>query len=510
MDYDGYMLTHVNSSVAVGLDGMLVDVEVDVSGRGFPGLTIVGLAGKAIDEAKDRVRTAIVNAGFEMPDSRITVNLAPADIPKTGSGFDLPIAVGILASSGFITHESLEHALFIGELSLEGNLRRVPGLIAFAMLAKKQNIQTMYVPAMNASEAALVEGVTVIPVSSLNALILHLNNTELIPPQAPLPMEQISSIASSFDFADVKGQEIAKRAFEIAAAGYHNIHLKGPPGVGKTMLSRAFPSILPSLEHDDVLDVTRIYSIAGLLHSQTLITRPPYRSPHHTTSKVGLIGGGTNPSPGEISLAHHGVLFLDEFPEFPLSVLESLRQPLEDGEVTVARAAGSVTFPCRFILIAASNPCPCGYLGHPQKACKCLPMSVMKYRKKLSGPLIDRIDLHIDILPVSDESLTNNTFVPESSSAIRERVNRAREIQKKRLEKEYIACNGMMNSRHVRTYCHLTDKANALLKQALTKLSLSARSYFKIIKVAQTIADLAEGDEIEDTFIAEALQYRLA
>lgn len=504
------MLTHVNSSVAVGLDGMLVDVEVDVSGRGFPGLTIVGLAGKAIDEAKDRVRTAIINAGFEMPDSRITVNLAPADIPKTGSGFDLPIAIGILASSGFITKESLEHSLFIGELSLEGNLRRVPGLIAFAMLAKKQGIAMMYVPAVNASEAALVEGVTVIPVSSLNDLILHLNNTQLITPQQPIEMTSTSQIISPFDFTDVKGQEIAKRAFEIAAAGYHNIHLKGPPGVGKTMLSRAFPSILPSLEHEDILDVTRIYSIAGLLHTQTLITRPPYRSPHHTTSKVGLIGGGTNPTPGEISLSHHGVLFLDEFPEFPLSVLESLRQPLEDGEVTIARAAGSITFPCRFILIAASNPCPCGYLGHPQKPCKCMPVSVMKYRKKLSGPLIDRIDLHIDILPVSEESLTNNNIVPETSSVVRERVMQAREIQKKRLSSEYISCNGMMNSRHVRTYCQLTDQANVILKQALSKLSLSARSYFKIIKVAQTIADLAGAEKIEAQFIAEALQYRLA
>jgi magnesium chelatase family protein len=503
------MLTHVNSSVAVGLDGMLVDVEVDVSGRGFPGLTIVGLAGKAIDEAKDRVRTAITNAGFEMPDSRITVNLAPADIPKTGSGFDLPIAIGILASSGFITKESLEHSLFIGELSLEGNLRRVPGLIAFAMLAKKQGIATMYVPAVNASEAALVEGVTVIPVSSLNDLILHLNNTQLILPQQPVEMVSRSQITSPFDFTDVKGQEIAKRAFEIAAAGYHNIHLKGPPGVGKTMLSRAFPSILPSLEHEDILDVTRIYSIAGLLHTQTLITRPPYRSPHHTTSKVGLIGGGTNPTPGEISLSHHGVLFLDEFPEFPLSVLESLRQPLEDGEVTIARAAGSITFPCRFILIAASNPCPCGYLGHPQKPCKCMPVSVMKYRKKLSGPLIDRIDLHIDILPVSEESLTNNNIVPETSSVVRERVMRAREIQKKRLNGEFISCNGMMNSRHVRTYCQLTEQANVILKQALSKLSLSARSYFKIIKVAQTIADLAGAEKIEAQFIAEALQYRL-
>ena len=504
------MLTHVNSSVAVGLDGMLVDVEVDVSGRGFPGLTIVGLAGKAIDEAKDRVRTAITNAGFEMPDSRITVNLAPADIPKTGSGFDLPIAIGILASSGFITRESLEHSLFIGELSLEGNLRRVPGLIAFAMLAKKQGIATMYVPAVNASEAALVEGVTVIPVSSLNDLILHLNNTQPINPQQPVEIAGTSQIISPFDFTDVKGQEIAKRAFEIAAAGYHNIHLKGPPGVGKTMLSRAFPSILPSLEHEDILDVTRIYSIAGLLHTQTLITRPPYRSPHHTTSKVGLIGGGTNPTPGEISLSHHGVLFLDEFPEFPLSVLESLRQPLEDGEVTIARAAGSITFPCRFILIAASNPCPCGYLGHPQKPCKCMPVSVMKYRKKLSGPLIDRIDLHIDILPVSEESLTDNNIVPETSSVVRERVMRAREIQKKRLNGEFISCNGMMNSRHVRTYCQLTDQANVILKQALSKLSLSARSYFKIIKVAQTIADLAGAEKIESQFIAEALQYRLA
>lgn len=503
------MLAKIFSGATMGLDGVLIEVEVDVASRGFPTFNLVGLPNKAVEEAKDRVRTAIVNTSFEMPDSRITVNLAPADIPKTGSSFDLPIAVGILAASGMLEKEILRNALFIGELSLEGKVREVPGVISIALMAKKMKIEYLFVPAENAKEAAMVEGLTVYPVFTIADLVLHINGQKIIEPHPAVDLDLLTCNTSwEFDFSEIKGQTQAKRALEIAASGFHNLHLKGVPGAGKTMLSRAFPSILPPMDKDEILDVSKIYSSIGLISNHGFITQRPFRSPHHTTSRIGLIGGGTNPTPGEISLAHRGVLFLDELPEFPRSVLESLRQPMEDGNISISRASGSINFPTRFLLLAASNPCACGYLGHPTKKCRCMPGAVLKYKKRLSGPLLDRIDLHIDVPPVAQEKLISQ-INSESSSDVRGRVLIARSQQKKRFEKYHIKMNGEMTPKHIRNLCVLTDDANLMLKQAISRLSLSARSYFKIIKVAQTIADLEQKNNIEAPHIAEALQYRV-
>lgn len=502
------MLAKVFSGTIIGLDGVLIEVEVDVAGKGFPTFTIVGLPGKSVDEAKDRVRTAIENVSFEMPDSRLTVNLAPADIPKEGSSLDLPIAVGILAACGYVEKDRLDKSLFIGELSLEGKARRVQGVISISLLARKLKIADLYVPNENAKEAGLVDGIDVYPVRTLSDLILHLNKQKPLAFQPKIEWEDVPDQEGyEFDFAEVRGQEQAKRALEIAAAGFHNVIMKGPPGAGKTMLSRAFPSILPKMDKDEILEVSKIYSVSGLLQDKFFIDRRPFRSPHHTTSRIGLVGGGTHPTPGEVSLSHRGVLFLDELPEFPRSVLESLRQPLEDGYVSITRAAGSLTFPSRFLLLAASNPCPCGYLGHPKRNCRCMPGAIIKYRKRLSGPLLDRIDLHIDVPPVKEESL-ELYYEAESSKKIRKRVSLARERQLKRFKNAQIKTNGEMNSAQVKKYCRLSKEALDLLKQAISRLSLSARSYFKVIKVAQTIADLHKMDKIESSYIAEALQYR--
>lgn len=501
------MLAKVFAGTTVGLDGVLVEVEVDVANRGLPFLTIVGLPDKAVGEAKERVKTAIVNSSFEMPDSRITVNLAPADIPKEGSLFDLPIAVGILAATGIIDRQSLQDKLFVGELSLEGEIKSVTGLLPIALLAKKKAISNLIVSKNNLQEACLVEGLTVLSAGTLIELILYLKGQIVIPSHTYSSLKQQSEEDYEFDFSEIRGQELAKRALEIAAAGGHNVHLTGPPGAGKTMLSRAFPSILPPLDREEKLEVLKIYSIAGLIDKPGVIINRPFRKPHHTISRGGLVGGGTNPSPGEISLAHRGVLFLDEFSEFPRSVLEALRQPLEDGLITVSRAAGSLTFPAKFLLIAASNPCPCGYLGHPQKPCHCLPGPVLRYRKKISGPLLERIDLHVDVPPVEKEKLISD-LQAERSKEIRERVIAARRIQYKRFSAIGLKTNGEMRLREIKTYCKLTAEAIGLLKQAISRLALSARSYVRIIKLAQTIADLSRVTIIEAVHIAEALQYR--
>lgn len=503
------MLAKVLTGTTVGLDGVLIEVEVDVAERGFPTLTIVGLPDKAVDEAKDRVRTAIVNAGFDMPDCRITVNLAPADLPKEGSSFDLPIAIGILAASGLVKKEQLSKSLFLGELSLEGRLRKISGAISVGLLTKKLKKENLFIPLENSLEASLIDEINVYPIFRLSDLILHLNGLKIINPQPNINWQELpfGSVQAEFDFSDVKGQEQAKRALTIAAAGFHNVHLKGPPGTGKTMLSRAFPSILPPMEKQEILEVSKIYSITGLLGDEYFITSRPFRSPHHTTSRIGLIGGGTKPAPGEISLAHRGVLFMDEFPEFPRSVLESLRQPLEDGKVTISRASGSLTFPCRFLLLAASNPCPCGYLGHPKRHCRCLPGTILKYKKRVSGPLLDRIDLHVDVPAIPEDKLTSYELGIKSCE-VRKKVILTRERQKIRLKELKIKTNGEMNSAQVRKYCLLTDEAVTLLKQAISRLSLSARSYFKTIKISQTIADLEGTENIKSHHVAEALQYR--
>ncbi|GIW64411.1 MAG: magnesium chelatase [Patescibacteria group bacterium] len=501
------MLSRVFSGTTLGLDGILIEVEVDVAERGFPGFTIVGLPDKSVDEAKERVRAAIINCNFKMPDTRLTVNLAPADIPKIGSGFDLPIAIGILAASGLIKKDELNQSLFLGELSLEGKIRQVPGVLPIVLMAKKKKITNIFIPVDNAKEASLVDDINIFPVEKLSDLVLHLNNEIKINLFERTEINFNEPTDYEFLFENIKGQLIAKRGCEIAAAGFHNILFKGPPGTGKTLLSKAFASILPPMEKEEILEVTKIYSVAGLLKTSFYINKRTFRSPHHTISRIGLVGGGTNPTPGEISLAHRGVLFLDEVAEFPRSVLEALRQPLEDGKITISRVQGSLTFPSRFLLIAASNPCPCGYLGHPKKPCRCSPGAILKYKKRLSGPFLDRIDLHIDVLPIEESDLIKNMPV-ETSEDIRKRVIAAREIQKQRFKGLKILTNAEMTPAEVKKFCQLDKEAVSLLKEAINKLSLSARSYFKTIKIAQTIADLQGKTIIESSFIAEALQFR--
>lgn len=507
------MLAKINSCTLVGLSGVHIAVEVDVAYGGFPSFTIVGLPGKAVDESKDRVRTAIINTSLEMPESRITVNLAPADLPKSGSSFDLPIAVGILVAAKVIPEHAVTNALFVGELSLEGLVRPIPGGISLAMCAKKEGMHRIYIPDGNAQEAALVEGIEIVPVQTLQQLVLHLQDTQTITPYEHINVVQdpIATETDEYDFAHIQGQHQAKRALAVAAAGFHNVHMKGPPGAGKTMLSRAFVTILPPLERSELLEVMQIYSAAGYTMRGTPIhAARPFRAPHHTSSRVGLIGGGSVPRPGEISLAHRGVLFLDEFPEFPRSVLESLRQPLEDGVVTVSRAAGSVDYPARFLLVAASNPCPCGYLGHGKKPCTCMPSMVARYKKRLSGPILDRIDLHVDVSAVDEgELLTSQASHSQTSGEIRKSVEVARSAQKARFANLPIHANSQMSSAQVRALCVLEPEARALLKQAIVTMGLSARSTFKVIKVAQTLADLEQCATITNLHIAESLQYRV-
>jgi len=501
------MLAKVFSCALIGLEGAVVEVEVDVNSRALPSVTLVGLPDAAVKESTERVRAAIVNAGLRYPRGRLTINLAPADLRKEGPAYDLPIAAALLAVSGQLPAE-MDGALFVGELSLDGSVRHVNGVLPMAHLAKELGYPSIFVPQSDAPEAALIEGIDVYPVDTLGRLVAHFRDYHPIEPyrtNLDLDAEPPSYAA---DFQDIKGQEHVKRALEVAAAGGHNVLMSGPPGAGKTLLARSLPSILPRMTPAEALDVTRIYSIAGMLPGDTpLIRHRPFRAPHHTISHAGLVGGGHWPRPGEISLAHRGVLFLDELPEFGQHTLEVLRQPLEDRTVTISRAQGSLTFPANFMLVGAMNPCPCGYYGDPEHACTCSMSMIIRYQKRISGPLLDRIDIHVEVPRVPFQKLSDERR-GEPSADIRKRVEAARARQTARFAGTALTTNADMGPTQVRDYCQVDEIGRQLLGTAMRQMGLSARAYHRVLKIARTIADLAGSDQIETTHIAEAIQYR--